>query len=132
MRRGIYPFCMVMVSLAWWLSPSSLAAQDGCYNVRINHKGTAGASITVDATAGGVVVADRNTSRCGLTFINETANAMRCAPATGEYALVVTATVGAYIPPGTYPVFGRAAREQWKCIRTGASSASVSILEDMP
>lgn len=116
--------------LSFWANPA--LAQDTCYNVRINHKGSNGAAITVDSTTGGVVIVDANTSRCTLTIINETANPMRCAPSTGPYALTVSTTVGAYIPPGTYPVFGKSSREQWKCIRTTGTSATVSILEDLP
>lgn len=106
----------------------------GCTAQRINHKGTAGAAITVDATAGGIVVAEANTSRCHLWIVNETANAMRCAPSTGKYPLVVSATVGFLMPANTapFPVPGENAQDEWKCIRTGGSSATINVLENMP
>lgn len=110
------------------------SAQQGrvCQNTRINHKGSSGAAITVDATAGGVLIAEANTSRCALTIVNETANPMRCAPSTGSYALTVTSSVGGYIPPTAFPVFGIAAQEAWKCIRTGGSSATITVFEELP
>lgn len=123
-------FLVVLIACAVWGGASE--AEQSCTNVRINAKGSSGAAITVDATAGGVTVADANTSRCALTLVNETANAMRCAPDTGPYPLTVTATVGAYMPPTAYPVFGQAAQQRWKCIRTGGSSAIITVIEELP
>lgn len=141
LERFMRPFLAMRLIIACTLFGSMLLGlpirvwaqtNPACFSIQINAKGSSGAAITVDATAGGVVIADGNTSRCALTIINETSNPMRCAPSTGKYALTVSSTVGAYIPPGAYPVFGRAAQEQWKCVRTGGTSASVTVLEDLP
>lgn len=130
MRR--LPILIALACLAWATAAS--AQQPACVGSRINAKGTAGAGITVDATAGGIVVADANTARCHLWIINETANPMRCAPSTGKYALTVSSTVGFLWPANTgpFPVPGAYAQDEWKCIRTGGSSATVSVMEALP
>jgi hypothetical protein len=96
--------------------------------------GTSGAKITIDATAGGILVATANTARCGLWIKSETANPMRCAPATGPYALVVSATVGFFWPLAAEnpPILGWAAGEAWKCFRTTGTSNDVSVMELLP
>lgn len=115
------------------ISVSAYADVPVCSSHRVNHKG-AGAAITVDATTGGVVVADANESRCHLWIVNETANAMRCGPSTGKYAITVSATVGFLMPASTapFPIPGSSAKDEWKCIRTGGVSATVDILESLP
>lgn len=101
-----------------------------CFTSRINDQGVGGAAITIGTTATAVVAATKD--RCGFTLINETANPYRCGPTSGTTALTVTTTVGAYIPASVYPVFGQAGAQAWSCIRTGASSAILSVIEDMP
>jgi hypothetical protein len=115
---------LVLAGAAW--------AETPCTQVRINNKSSSGGSITVDATAGGITIVEKNTSRCGFVIVNETTNGMRCAPSTGAYAMTVTSTVGATMPTSVYPAFGRSAQEEWRCIRTGGSSPTVTIIEDMP
>lgn len=116
----------------WLLGVRLASAQDTCGDIRVNQKGTSGASITVDATVGGVVVAEANTSRCKLTLINETANPLRCAPSGGKYPVTVTTTAGLYLPTGVYVVFGRAAKGEWKCIRSTGTSTTLSVAEELP
>lgn len=113
-------------------SVTAFADQPWCVSHRINAKGSSGAAITVSSTP--VVVADANTSRCHLWVTNETANAMRCAPSTGKYALTVSATVGFLWPANTapFPVPGNYAQDEWKCIRTGGTDATVNVLENIP
>ena len=62
-----------------------------CKTVIINAKGPGNATITVDATVGGVTVLDALTTRCGAIIQNEAgAGDMRCASGT----LAPTTTVG--------------------------------------
>ena len=63
-RRG----SLLLLFFLFLVGTATLYAQDerACNSVRINAKGTAGAAITVDATVGGVVVAEANTSRCAI------------------------------------------------------------------
>lgn len=103
-----------------------------CYNTRINNKGSGGAAITIDNTTGGVPIVDAVSARCGFTIINKTSNPINCAPSTGPYPLVVSATVGLYVPANVYPVLGTGGQQAWKCFQAGASSATVTISEDMP
>lgn len=108
------------------------AQSDGarCNNVRINAKGTAGAAVSVTNTAGGILVVDENTSRCRLTFINETANPYRCAQSTGhpDYLLVPSATVGMWMPAVfTFPQSGQQA---WRCF--ASTTATISVVEELP
>lgn len=125
--------CLFALLVLLVLIASHAQAQNpACYSMQINAKGSSGAAITVDGTTGGIVIADANSSRCALTIINETANPMRCAPSTGKYALTVSVSVGAYMPATYYPVFGRAAQEQWKCARTTGTSATITVIEDLP
>lgn len=128
--RYLVLFCCAVALLATSVQANPIQ----CPSHRINHKGSSGAAVTVDATAGGIVVAEANTSRCHLWIINETANAMRCAPSTGKYALTVSATVGLLWPANTapFPVPGLQAQDEWKCIRTGGSSATVGVVEALP
>lgn len=129
MRRLFLAICitMIMSGIAWADAPT-------CSSHRVNHKGTSGAGITVDNTTAGVVIAEANESRCHLWVTNETANPMRCAPSTGKYALVVSSTVGFLMPANTapFPIPGENAKDEWRCIRTGGSSATVNTLESLP
>lgn len=129
MRRLPLALCLVLL----W-SALAAASEPVCVSRRVNHKGSSGAGITVDNTAGGVVVAEANSSRCHLWIVNETANAMRCAPSTGKYAMTVSSTEGFLWPANTgpFPIPGAYAQDEWKCIRTGGSSATASVLETLP
>ena len=104
------------------LSPADAA----CKTVLMNAKGTAGATVTVDSTAGGITVLDALTSRCGALVQNEAGGGdMRCASGT----LAPTTTVGVLIQAGQSLSLGLEAQQLVKCIRTGATSATVSTVE---
>lgn len=108
---------LLAVSAAWGQS---------CNTVRTNHKGTAGAGITVSSTA--VVVAEANASRCSLFIDNVSSNDMRCRSARDGDP---TTTAGKLIASGES--WGAdAAKEQWKCIRTGGSDATAEVQEELP
>lgn len=123
---------LVGVLLALPILAGAESSERACASIRVNAKGVAGASVVVDGTVGGVVVADANTSRCMLWLDNDTANAMRCAPSSGPYALVVSTTVGFLWPATTVPILGWAAQNEWKCIRTTGTSTAVSVMEGLP
>lgn len=129
MRRLFLAILIMMITCI-----SSGADTPLCTATRVNAKGSSGVAVTVDATAGGVVVADANESRCHLWIVNETANPMRCAPSSGKYPLTVSSTAGFLWPASTapFPVPGAFAKDEWKCIRTGGSSATVGTLESLP
>lgn len=99
-----------------------------CKTVAVNAKGTGNASITVDATAGGVTVMDASTQRCGATITNSGTADMRCAPST----VTVTSTVGFLIAAGKALNLGSEAQQAWKCIRTTASSTTADVGEANP
>lgn len=103
-----------------------------CYQVRINNKGSSGASITVDNTSGGVVVAEANTARCSLAIRNETSNPMRCGPATGSNAITVSSTVGFLLDNTVVLTAETDGQQQWNCIRTTGTNTTVSVAEGMP
>lgn len=109
--------------------PISIMPRDSfCKTVSINLFGVANADITVDATAGGVVISALNTSRCGMAISNSGAADMRCAPTT----LTVTSTVGILIPAGQVRYFGLEGQQLWKCIRTTGSSTTANVWEATP
>jgi hypothetical protein len=135
--RLVCAVAIVGIGIGSWRTwtPEPTYAQSperACAQSRVNVKGTNGAVVTVDATAGGIIVADSNPSRCFLWINNDTVNPMRCAPSTGPYALVVSATVGFLWPVSPAPILGWAAAEQWKCFRTTGVSATVSTMEGLP
>jgi hypothetical protein len=97
-----------------------------CKNGTVNAKGTSGGTVTVDATAGGITVADASASRCSLLIQNEPGGGdMRCM--TG--ATAPTSTVGFLVQSGQSLRLDLEGQGAWKCIRTGASSATVSVVE---
>ena len=104
------------------LSPTDAA----CKTIVINAKGTGNATITVDATAGGITVLDALATRCGALIQNEAGSGdMRCT--TG--ALAPTTTVGILVQAGQSLSLDLEAQQVMKCIRTGATSATVSTVE---
>lgn len=126
MRRALALLLTLgLIAGAFALPPPSEAV---CKTVVVNEKGTGNASITVDATAGGVTVLDAKTVRCGATLYNSGSAAMRCAPTT----VTVTATVGHLIPVGTTLILGAEAQQAWKCIRTTGTNTTVDVAEAMP
>ena len=100
-------------------------ADSPCKTWLANENGTANATITVDATVGGVTILDALTSRCGALIQNESGGDIRCASG----ALAPTATVGALIQAGQSLSLGLEAQQIVKCIRTGATSGTVSTVE---
>lgn len=97
-----------------------------CKTWLANENGTANASITVDATVGGVTVLDALTTRCAAIIHNESGGGdMRCASGT----LAPTTTVGFLIPAGQSLSLGLEAQQIVKCIRTGGTNATVSTIE---
>lgn len=122
---------MLLISVGSALAQSPERA---CSETRINAQGSSGAAITVDATAGGIVVALQNASRCFLLIKSDSVNPMRCAPSTGPYKLVVSATVGFLWPLAAEPslIMGWAATEEWRCFRTTGTSNTVSVMEGLP
>jgi hypothetical protein len=123
---------LVLACMLWSAQGVQAQSERACSNVRVNGKGAAGASITVDATVGGVVVAESNESRCAITFINETVNPLRCAPSTGKYPVVPTTTAGILIPASWYLTIGWAADAEWKCIRSTGTSTTLTVVEELP
>ena len=97
-----------------------------CKTWLANENGTANATITVDATAGGITILDALTSRCGALIQNEAgAGDIRCASGT----LAPTTTVGVLIQAGQSLSLSLEAQQIVKCIRTGATSGTVSTVE---
>lgn len=97
-----------------------------CLNTRGNDLGTLGADVTVDDTEFGVAVMVADPARCSATIINTSSNPMRCA-AVGD---PLSSTQGVYVP-GAGSLAVTSPRE-WRCIRTGGSSATVSVVELVP
>ncbi len=122
----------LLLAFLLFLSLTLPAWSAPCNQVRINNKGSSGASITVDATATGVVVAEANGSRCSLAIRNESANPMRCAPSTGPTALTVTSTVGFLLDNTVALTAEWDGVQEWRCIRTTGSSTTVSVAEGLP
>jgi hypothetical protein len=131
--RRVSLVCIGIV-LGWMTLVSAQSPERACSQVRINAKGTSGASITVDSTTGGILVADANTARCALWIKGDTVNPMRCGPSTGPYAIVVSTTAGFLWPLAAEnaPILGWAASEAWRCIRTTGTSNAVSVMEMLP
>jgi hypothetical protein len=123
---------IILLGLLACAAPVLAQNERACTQSRVNGAGTAGATITIDATVGGVLIAEANTSRCSLWINNETVNPIRCAPSTGKYPVVVSATAGFLWPSTNTPILGWQAGEAWKCIRTGATSSAVSTIEGLP
>lgn len=97
-----------------------------CRTVVVNAKGIANATISVDATVGGITVLDALTTRCGALIQNEAGGGdMRCAFGT----TVPTTTVGVLVQAGQSLSLDLEAQQVAKCIRTGATNATVSTVE---
>ncbi len=111
------------------LAASAAPARAGCGTTKVNLQGSGNASITIDATAGGVLVMAAATSkRCGATIQNSGAAAMRCAPTS----VTVSATVGYLIASGASYNAGPEGQQAWKCIRTTGSSTTADVAEATP
>jgi hypothetical protein len=109
--------------------PISIMPRDAqCKTVAINLFGTANADITIDSTAGGIVVSALNTLRCGMAISNSGGADMRCAPV----GVVPTSTVGILVPAGQVRYFGLEGQQLWKCIRTTGSSTTANVWEAVP
>lgn len=122
---------LLMAILLLALTPLVFAdANRVCPNVQINAKGTSNADITVDATAGGIVVLDAKAERCSAIIYN-VSNPIRCAPSSGAGAITVTATAGFLLSAGQGLGLSieDGATLAWKCIRTTAGSSTVSVAE---
>jgi hypothetical protein len=118
---------LLLIMLPGWL----LAQEGGCKDIRINAKGTSGAAISVDTAV--VPIADKNTSRCRLIIVNETANPARCAETTGQFVLTPSTTVGLFIPASTIVTLPSPASQQaWSCIKQGATLTTLSVAEELP
>lgn len=120
---------LMLLLLAWPDSRTLAQSPSPCHNVRVNAR-TNGAALLVGTTA--VTIAEAHPDRCALIIVNETQSPMRCAPASGPYALAVSRTVGMLIPPGLYPVLGPAGQQAWACVRTGSYDVRLSIGEELP
>ena len=108
------------------VSSTVAPAASACKTITTNAQGVANATITVDATAGGITVMAASTTRCGGIIQNESGGDMRCA--TG--ALAPTTTVGMLVGVGQTLQVGLEGQQQMRCIRTGATSATVSVMEE--
>jgi len=112
------------------LNTTGGGGSSGCAatNVKVNLKGTSNADITVDSTAGGVVVMDALSTRCSANIRNTGTADMRCAPAS----VTVSTTAGALLKPGDIAVLGVEGAEAWRCIRTTGTSTTTNVLEARP
>lgn len=122
----------VLLVFALLVAPASLLADANrtCPIVYANPQGAANADVTVDNTAGGVVVLVAAPSRCSA-LISNGSNPIRCAVSTGAGALAPTTTAGFLLNAGQ--ALGLSIEDGvtqgWKCIRTTAGSSTVSVLE---
>jgi hypothetical protein len=97
-----------------------------CKTVTVNAQGVANAGVTVDATAGGVTVLAASSTRCSALLSNlQGGGDALCAPTT----VTVTTTVGFRLPAGQSLSLGLEAQQAWKCIRQGATSATLYVVE---
>lgn len=120
---------LVFVTPAAALDNVYLRSQDSpCKTVGVNVQGTANADVSVDNTAGGVAVLAASTTRCGAVIKNSGTGDMRCAPTT----ITVSSTVGFLIIAGDKQTLGLEAQQAWKCIRTGSTTTTASVLEAIP
>lgn len=110
------------------VTTASSPATASCKTVAVNSQGASNADITVDATAGGVAVLAASTTRCSAVIANVSANDMRCAPTT----VTVTSTAGFLVQAGAKLSLGLEGQQAFKCIRTGGSSATASVMESTP
>ena len=108
------------------LSPADAA----CKKITVNPSGVGSAGVTVDATAGGVIIMAASTTRCNAAFYAlQGGGDVLCGPST----ITVTSTVGFYIAAGqNLGDLGLAAQEQWKCIRQGATNGTVYVATQTP
>lgn len=97
-----------------------------CKAIRANVSGTGGATMTVDATVGGVTVLAASTTRCVSVIQNEAGGGdIRCAFG----ATAPTTTVGFLVQAGQNLPMGLEGQVQVRCIRTGATNGTVSVAE---
>jgi hypothetical protein len=107
-----------------------VAAAPMCYSTKVNLQGSSGADVTVDATAGGVLVMSANSSRCAALIKNAGANQIRCGPTTQT---VTASAYGVVLDAGqVLSLTTESASQAWNCIRTGGSSSSANIVEALP
>lgn len=131
-RRRLAVVCcavaLCLLSSGVWLSYADLNRY--CPNPRVNAQGTSNQDITIDATAGGILILAQDPNRCSAMIINVT-NPIRCGPSTGAGAMTVTSTAGLLLSAGAGIGLSveDGVTEAWKCIRTTASSSTVSVVE---
>lgn len=105
----------------FFLVDSHAFAQVACQRVVINEKGTSNANITINNTAGGILIADANSNRCSLVIHNNGANVMTCGPAT----ITVSATAGFIVGVGGVLSFDSEGKEAWRCFSDTGTTAQV-------
>ncbi len=94
-----------------------------CTKTVVNAKGTAGAYVVVDGTAGGVTVKDADATGCDGYIKNVGNNDMNCGPST----MTVSATAGVLVEPGLAHPFGPEGREAWKCTPVSGTTLAVVV-----
>ena len=99
--------------------------QDAACKTTVVNSVNSGQDITVDSTAGGVVVMGSLSTRCGATILNSGTANMRCAQGT----ITVTSTVGFLIAAGGSLNLGFEGQQGWKCIRTTGTDTAASVIE---
>ena len=116
----------ILCTMAWGQPAPNNPASSQCKTIAVNAKGASNADISVDNTVGGVTVMDASATRCAALIRNTHATAhMRCAPST----VTVTATRGFLVSAGDALRLGLEAQQAWKCIRTDATTVTVSVAE---
>jgi hypothetical protein len=129
MRRDLQKLLVLLLVLAICVLVQSRRAHASCTHSKVNLQGSSNGSITIDATAGGILVmAAATAKRCGATIQNSGSAAMRCGPAS----MTVSATAGYLISAGASLNVGPEGQEAWNCIRTTASSTTADVDEAVP
>lgn len=101
-------------------------ADTGCTEESINAQ-NAGASIVVDQTAGGVVVAAASTSRCKLEICNiDDVYSVRCCGVSGTNTCVPSSTVGHLVEAST--CWRTVSQQQFACYAV-TSAVSLEVTE---
>lgn len=118
---------LIMATPAWAsLDVHSHPQSAPCQVPKFNLQGSGNADITVSNTAGGHTVLAANIKRCTALITNSSSNDMRCATTD----ITVTSTAGYYVKASTtLELKAGEAMNAWKCIRTGGSDATASVLE---
>jgi len=108
--------------------PVSAAIIAACKKVVVNGSGVAGADITIDSTAGGIVVLAANATQCAFDIRNSGTAPMRCCPST----LTCSSTAGFLLNQGEDLKAGLEGQEAWKCIRTTGTSTTANVAQATP